>query len=223
MKYFEKDFLDFFKELKKNNNKDWFDENRKRYEKVVKDPFKQLNMDLINEISKIDEPLHITPKESIFRINRDIRFSKDKTPYKTNTSAVIAPGGRKDHLNPGLYYEFSAEQLFIVGGVWKAEKDMLYKIRSFIADEYKDLREAMNTPEFKKKFGGEIHGEKNKVVPKDLKDAASKEELIFNKQWYYQAKLDSKLIIGDRIFETIIEHYLAAQPVKEFFVDAINS
>jgi uncharacterized protein (TIGR02453 family) len=223
MKYFEQDFIDFFLELEKNNNKDWFDENRKLYEKSIKEPFKRFTEDLIVEISNIDEPLPITAKDSIFRINRDIRFSKDKTPYKINTSAAIAPGGRKDYINPGLYYQLSAHDVWVVGGVWKAEKDMLYKIRSFIADEYKDLRDAMNFPAFKEKYSGEILGDKNKVVPKDLKEAAAKEELIFNKQWYYQAKLPSDIITSDNLFETVIEHYLAAQPVKEFFVEAINS
>ena len=95
MPYFEKDFLEFFKELEKNNNKDWFDANRKRYEKVIKDPFKAFVQKMIDRMHELDSSVIIQPKDCIFRINRDIRFSKDKTPYKSNVSAVVGVGGKK--------------------------------------------------------------------------------------------------------------------------------
>ena len=90
MKYFSSDYLEFFKELAPNNNKDWFDKNRKRYIDSVKEPFKKFVTDLIQEISKVDDEVQIEAKDAIFRINRDIRFSKDKTPYKLNNSAIIS-------------------------------------------------------------------------------------------------------------------------------------
>src|SRR6056300_1464554 len=101
-----KEYFDFFAELEKNNNKEWFDKNRKRYAKHVKEPFKKLVSDLITEVSFIDSDIAtLEPKNAIFRINRDIRFSNDKTPYKTFNGAVIAPKGKKDHTTPGIYVE----------------------------------------------------------------------------------------------------------------------
>ena len=99
--YFSPDFLQFFKELAANNHKEWFDENRKRYETVVKKPFEVFVQHAIDEMAKLDPRLsELDPKKCIFRINRDIRFSKDKAPYKLNRSAAISVGGRNDMIEP---------------------------------------------------------------------------------------------------------------------------
>jgi hypothetical protein len=103
MTCFTTDFNAFFMDLAKNNNKEWFDANRKRYESSVKKPFHAFVGEAIQRIGKLDRTVAIEPKEAIFRINRDIRFSKDKTPYKLSCSAIISPAGRKDHAVPGLY------------------------------------------------------------------------------------------------------------------------
>ena len=109
MTYFSIDFLDFFKELAGNNHKDWFDLNRKRYEANIKKTFEVFITDLITQINKHDEKIEITYKEAIFRINRDVRFSKNKEPYKLNRSAIISPKGKKDKAFPGLYLEMGPE------------------------------------------------------------------------------------------------------------------
>ncbi len=132
MKYFTEDYLSFFKELASNNNKDWFDKNRKRYENTVREPFKNFISDLIDEVSKQDPEVQIEPKEAIFRINRDIRFSKDKTPYKLNNSAIISKTGRKDKSYPGLYIELGPEKLGIYGGVYMPDTKQVQKIRQHI-------------------------------------------------------------------------------------------
>src|SRR5690606_4197407 len=96
MAYFTSDFIEFFKELAANNNKEWFDENRERYQKNVKIPFEKFVAALMAELKKDDPELTGDPKKAIFRINRDIRFAKDKTPYKLNRSAAISKYGKKD-------------------------------------------------------------------------------------------------------------------------------
>jgi len=96
MSYFTKDFIKFLKGLNKNNEREWFHANKKDYVTHVKDPFKAFVQLIIDKMQKVDPTVVITPKDAIFRINRDIRFSKDKTPYKTNVSAAISAGGRKD-------------------------------------------------------------------------------------------------------------------------------
>ena len=83
MAWFTSDFNTFFKDLARNNNKEWFDANRKRYEASMKQPFESFTTEVIKRVAKHDKSVKIGPKEAIFRINRDIRFSKDKTPYKT--------------------------------------------------------------------------------------------------------------------------------------------
>ena len=99
MAYFTKDFTKFLKDLEKNNNREWFNENKKRYEESVKEPFYNFIDEMIMRINAIDNNVAIQPKDAIFRIYKDVRFSKDKLPYKTQVSAVISPGGRKDMTN----------------------------------------------------------------------------------------------------------------------------
>ena len=94
--WFTQDFIDFFSELEKNNTKEWFDANRKRYEKSVKIPFSAFTQAFINEVAKDDPELQQEAKNCTFRINRDIRFSNDKTPYKSTSSAIITKGGKKN-------------------------------------------------------------------------------------------------------------------------------
>ena len=84
MSYFDTDFLNFFQELNQNNTKTWFDNNRKRYEKTIKEPFYEFIQELILRLQDEDKDLYTEPKESIFRINNDLRFTREKTPYKTH-------------------------------------------------------------------------------------------------------------------------------------------
>lgn len=222
MAYFNQDFLDFFIELAGNNHKDWFDENRKRYEKEVKDPFKKFVQDGIDMISEFNSEIQVEPKDCIFRINRDIRFSKDKTPYKTRVSAVISPGGKKDRTNPGIYMELSPEHFRIYSGVFGLDKEDLLAVREYIADNAKEFNKLTSDKKFTTAFG-EIRGEKNKILPKHLKEAGEKTPLIFNKNWYYFAEHKPETILQEDLLEIIKDRYLISKPLGDFFTKAIRS
>lgn len=222
MAYFEKDFLDFFTELEKNNNKDWFDQNRKRYEKSVKKPFTAFVQKMIERMQEIDPSILVQPKHCVFRINRDIRFSKDKTPYKTNVSAVIGRGGKKDKTNPTMYFELSPRDVRIYSGVYMMEKEQLYNIRQEIAYSMDEFKKLVADKSFVKTFG-EIHGEKNKRLDKDLIESAEKQPLIFNKNFYYFKKFDSKIILKDNLDDILMDTYKVAIPLNNFFQRALDN
>ncbi len=221
MTYFTKDYLQFFKELTKNNHKDWFDENRKRYKTSVKDPFSNFVNALIDEIHAFDTQIMITSKEAVFRINRDIRFSKDKTPYKNNNSAIISPKGRKDKTSPGIYIQFNHESLGIYGGLYMCDTKQLKSVRQYIIEHLDEFNQCLNDKEFVKKYG-QIHGEKNKRIDKIFVEHAEKQPLLYNKQFYYYTELDPKIILSDHLMETIMEYYHAGRKMKDFLADAIN-
>ncbi|MDC9724002.1 MAG: DUF2461 domain-containing protein [Urechidicola sp.] len=181
MYYFTKDYLQFFKDLAANNNKDWFDKNRKRYENIVREPFKIFITDLIDELSKEDAEIQITQKEAIFRINRDIRFSKDKTPYKLNNSAIISKGGRKDKSYPGIYVELGPEKLGVYGGVFGPDTQQVEKVRNYISKNTKEFNSLVSDKKFIKAFE-EIKGKKAKRIPKQYKEIGEGQPLIYNKQ-----------------------------------------
>lgn len=222
MTFFSKDFLQFFIDLAPNNNKDWFDINRKRYENFVKEPFKNFVQHTINELAKTDKSFKdLEAKDCIFRINRDIRFAKDKAPYKMMVSAVIAPGGKKSKAVNGVYFEFGPEQVSVYGGVYEIDKDDLLTVREGIARDISKFQAAYNNPIFKKVFG-EIKGEKNKIIPKELKAAAEKEPLIFNKQWYFYAQFDPETVLSDDLDKLILNCYEAGRPVENYFSGLIK-
>ena len=135
MSYFSPDFIQFFKDLRSNNEREWFHANKKRFETTVKKPFESFISDVIELLSVHDKHILITPKEAIFRIYRDTRFSKDKTPYKTHMSAVVSRGGRKDLTSPGVYLECNDEHFRIYSGVYMPNSKQLQRIREAIASQ----------------------------------------------------------------------------------------
>lgn len=219
MKFFNKAFIDFFRDLRSNNNRDWFKENKKRYETEVKEPFKSFVGHMILKMRELDPDVLIAPKDAIFRIYRDIRFSKDKTPYKEHVSAVLSKGGRKDMTTPGIYLQMNDEEIRIYSGIYKPDKKCLEDIRTHIAANPKKFKELYSDPKFKKTFG-EIRGEKNKRLPKYFQEASKEEPLIFNKGFYYFDSLSPEVALKDGFDDIIIEHYQIAKPLNDFFQEA---
>lgn len=222
MKYFSDDYLEFFKELAANNHKDWFDINRKRYETVVREPFKVFVGDLIKELAVNEPDLDIEPKDAIFRINRDIRFSKDKTPYKLNNSAIISSKGRKDKNHPGIYIELGPEKLAFYGGIYMPDSKQVQKLRTYFKDHLEELQGLIEAPGFKHSFGN-IAGDKSKRIPKEFKEVAEIQPLLMNKQWYYFAHESPDVILSDRLMPAVLALETVASPIKDFLTKALYS
>ena len=222
MTFFNQDFLQFFMDLAGNNNKDWFDQNRKRYEVNVKDAFKNFVTHIITKLAEEDPAFKdLEASSCIFRINRDIRFSKDKTPYKMNVSAVVTPEGKKSKAINGVYFELGPEHVRVYGGVYEIDKDDLLTVREGIAKNPEKFKKLYSEASFKNVFG-EILGEKNKVIPKELKEAAEKEPLIYNKQWYFYKQFDAEVVLSENLDQLILDCYKAGQPVEKFFNELIK-
>lgn len=131
--------LNFLKSLKKNNSKEWFDKNRKAYE-TAKGDFAGFVQEVINQFSKKEPAVSgMLAKNCMFRINRDVRFSKDKSPYKTNMGAYINPGGKKSILG-GYYFHCEPGQAFMGGGLWMPMPPELSKIRQEIDYNFADFK-----------------------------------------------------------------------------------
>jgi uncharacterized protein (TIGR02453 family) len=222
MSFFKQDFLDFFIELAPNNNKDWFDANRKRYEYSVREPFKLFVNHIISKIAETDDRFEeLDAKDCIFRINRDIRFSKDKTPYKMQVSAVVAPEGKKSKAINGVYFELGPEHLRVYGGVYEIDKEDLMKLRIGIAENPDTFKKLYSESSFVNMYG-ELQGQKNKIIAKELKEAAEKEPLIYNKQWYFYTQFEPETILRDDIDEVILGCYNVGKPIQLYFNDLIK-
>ncbi|MEM6526080.1 MAG: DUF2461 domain-containing protein, partial [Bacteroidota bacterium] len=171
MGHFTKDFILFFRDLEKHNNKEWFDENRKRYETAVKKPLYSFVDEMIGRINAEDPEVQIQAKDAVTRINRDTRFSPDKTPYNTHMGAVISSAGRKDKSVPGVFLRLDTSGIHIFGGAHGISTQQIAKIRGAIAEDPEGFMRLITEPEFVKKFG-EIKGDRSKRMPKEFADLA---------------------------------------------------
>jgi uncharacterized protein (TIGR02453 family) len=222
MASFTQDFLQFFRDLEKNNNKEWFDKNRKRYQSSVKEPFYTFVDHMIGLVNERDPTVQITAKDAVMRINRDIRFSPDKTPYNVHYGAIISSAGRKDKSVPGIFIRFSPDYIGLFGGVHGIDNQQLYKIRTAIAKDVEAFQSLIGEKEFTKKFGS-ILGDKHKRVPSDFKEVSEKEPLIANKEFYYGAKLDPELITDDQLPAILMQYWDVANPVRTFLAKAVST
>jgi len=221
MGHFSSDYIAFFEELSKYNHKTWFDQNRKRFEQIVKNPFYAFVEEMIVRIYSDDSDVLISPEEAIFRIFRDVRFSKDKTPYKTHMSAIISPGGRKAKNRPGFYFQIGAAGIKIYSGVYELDKARLERTRRYMVNHLKQLEKIINNNEFTKLFG-EILGEKHKRIPPEFQDAVDKQPLIANKVFYVTADMDKSTITNPALSELMMKYYFGAKPLLQFLNHALE-
>lgn len=210
----------FFQELSKHNEKAWFHANKARFENDIKAPFTDFVQIMIMLIGQEGPPLAITPKEAMFRIYRDVRFSKDKTPYKTHVGAVIAPGGRKDP-GPGFYIQVGAEGMMVAGGCFQPGKAGLLNIRKEIARDPARIGELVNEPAFQEAFGA-LKGDRNKILPKEFKTVLAEQPLIANKQFYYTAELGIELLADERLPRHILGLYRIGKPLNDYFAPSFR-
>ena len=221
MAYFTEDFSQFFMDLAGNNNTEWFHANKQRYEKSVKEPFQVFIGKVIEEISKLDPEYQINPKECVFRLHRDVRFSKDKSSYKLFSSAAITKNGRKDKSLPGVYIRLSPENITIMGRCYQPSILQLRKIRNAISADPKAFRALIENEDFKEKFGT-IKGDVNKRIPKEFQEAFKVEPLIANKQFYYGATLPPETITNKNLAILVMDYWKTMQPLNDFFTEAIT-
>ncbi len=220
--YFTQDFIAFFRGLEENNDREWFNAHKKQYEAVVKAPFEEFVKELIDRMHEQDHRILLTPKDAIFRIYKDTRFSADKTPYKIFTSAVIAPGGRKDPNADGIYLELGGRHARIYSGAYQPEKDQLLRIREKIAAEPKRFNALISDKVFITHFG-EIRGEKNKVLPATLKEAAQLQPLIYNKAFYYFTEWPPESIVKKDFMADLLKRYQIIKPLTAFIIEAVQN
>src|SRR5210317_1561920 len=136
MSYFTKETIEFLSGLRENNKKEWFHENKKTYEKSVKEPFKGFVSELIFRIQEFDRDLTMEAKDAIFRINRDMRFSKDKSPYKTWISANMNNKGKRTTPNSvGYYVHIDPDFVQLGGGSYHIDKHGTHAVRTAIMEE----------------------------------------------------------------------------------------
>lgn len=214
--------FDFLTLLRENNNRAWYHQNKKMYQEA-KAAIEEFLDHLIPELIKLNPALQgLTPKTTMFRIFRDIRFSKDKTPYKTNFGAVISPGGRKSPYS-GLYLHIEPGNSMTGGGIYKPQKEVLNAVRQEIYYNGDKLREIIKEPRFREWFG-EIQsmGDELKRMPKGYETNSPNADLLKLKTITVMHPLTDDVLMSDKAMEEIIKSYEILQPFNDFFNEAID-
>jgi uncharacterized protein (TIGR02453 family) len=215
--------IKFLKDLKKNNNKPWFDINRPAYETAKKD-FEKFIQQVIDKLSISDETIGgIKAKECMFRINRDVRFSKDKSPYKTNFGAFINKGGKKSNL-AGYYFHMEPGSSFVGGGLWMPMPKELALVRQEIDYCFKEFKKITGAAGFKKTYGEIYEGDDNKLkrVPKGYEAENPAAEFLKLKSFTAMKLIADNELTAPELIKKSVAALQALQPLIEFINRSIK-
>ena len=170
-KGFHEETLKFLVELKLNNRKEWFDENRKRYDRYIMEPSRAFVNSIGERLREISPDLMAEPRvnKSLFRLNRDVRFSPDRSPYQTHLGLIFWEGPRKRMECPGFYMQIDADQIMFAGGMYMLPKDLLEPYRKVVAEEG-PAGELEDAVELVKSTGIEIGGQHYKRTPRNFQE-----------------------------------------------------
>lgn len=206
----------FLKQLAKNNSKEWFDENRKQYE-TSKAEFEKIVKAVIDKSALFDKELAgIEAKKCLFRINRDIRFSKDKSPYKLNMGASINPGGKKE-MGAGYYIHIQPGKSFLAGGCYMPPPDVLAKIRQEIDYNTKDFKKILANKDFKTYFKElSDEGDKLKTAPKGYAKDHPELSLLQHKHFIVVHDLKDEQIMDKNFPTYAAKVFKAIHPLNLF-------
>lgn len=213
--------LKFLKELKKNNNKPWFDANRKKYEEAKVD-FISFVDNTIAAITKFDPSVSgIKAKECIFRINRDIRFSKDKSPYKSNMGAYINPGGKKIN-TPGYYFHCEPGQSFAAGGLYLPVPEDLAKVRQEIDYNFDEWKKIVNDKIFKKYFTKVDGIEVLSRPPKGYAEDNPAIDYLKMKSFIVSRPLTDAELTGKSLVKEVTKTFSTMKPMLDYLNHALQ-
>lgn len=214
--------IDFLKKIKSNNNKEWFDKNKEKY-LAAKEEFEAVVEKIIKAVHKSDKKIsaEMKGKDCTFRIYKDVRFSKDKTPYKTNMGASINPGGKKS-LVAGYYLHVEpGGSSFLAGGVYMPEPQLLSAIRQEIDYNAAPLLKILNSASFKKYFKGFDDEGKLKTAPKGFEKDHPQLEFLKNKHFVVSHKLSDKQLLDKNFPDQVALGFKAMQPLLEYLREAV--
>jgi uncharacterized protein (TIGR02453 family) len=212
---FPKEMTTFFRGLKRNNRREWFQPRKETFDLHVKGPMTELVEALNSEFAKF-APQYVTdPKKAIFRIYRDTRFSPDKTPYKTHIAASFRRRGGEQMAVSGYYFSISNEQIEIAGGIYHPAPDTTLLVRTHIAENYEELRRILADKMLRRRVGA-LQGDELSRAPKGFDPRHPAIDLIKKKDWILDMELEPSLATTPRLRREIADRFRLMTPLIEF-------
>lgn len=221
---FPKDFFAFFAELKANNERPWFEANKQRFRDSVQAPMSDFIAAMAPHLSKISREFVADPRPhggSMFRIHRDVRFARDKRPYKEHAACQFRHRLGRDVHAPGFYFHVAPDEVFFGGGLWMPEADVLAKIRGRIAARPKDWKKVVGNPKFAKSFGA-IEGEQLTRAPRGFDLAHPYIDDIRRKSFVAGIDSTAKAARGEDLVGRVAECFNSLTPLMKFLCAAVE-
>ncbi len=212
---FRPEAIKFLRGLKKNNDREWFQPRKEIFETEVKAPMTELVAALQRGIAQTAPEYQQDPAKCVYRIYRDTRFSKDKTPYKTHISAALKAQGLSRDASAVFYFHISAAELVIAAGCYMPGPNELRALRTHIADHHEEFAKLCRAPKLRAALG-ELQGTQLNRVPKGFAVNHPAEALIRQKQFYFGRELDPALATTPDLFKELSQALQAALPVMRF-------
>jgi uncharacterized protein (TIGR02453 family) len=205
----------FFRSLKRNNRREWFQPRKHIYDAQVRAPMIDLVNALGAEMMKFAPAYVREPQTAIYRIYRDTRFSPDKTPYKTHIAAVFPRRGLEKHACAGLYFSVSPEEIEVAGGVYMPAAGELRAIRLHLLDNHEEFRSLVADRSLRRLMG-ELQGDRLSRVPKGFPAEHPAADLVRYKQWLLFLTLDPALATSPKLLPELAKRFRAMMPFIEF-------
>jgi len=212
--------LEFLKRLRRNNNRPWFQKHKEEYEELVRFPMQSLIAGIARRMADSAPDMEFHPRKSIFRIYRDTRFSKNKTPYKTNIAASFKFRGAKSPTeNPGLYLGIEPGEIYVGGGLYMPTGPQLKKIRQSMAARPDDFLDIVTNARFRKEFGG-IEGDRLQRAPLGYPPNHPMIEYLKHRQFYIGKEYGDAVCRRANFLETVVAVYEMCLPFVRWLKDA---
>jgi uncharacterized protein (TIGR02453 family) len=205
----------FLKALKRNNDREWFHARKDQYEEHVRQPMIEVIERLAVDFKSFAPELVASPKQSMFRIYRDTRFSSDKKPLKTHAAAVFRTRALPKPKGAGLYFEVAPGWVWIGGGMWRPEPPELVRIREHIADTWPEMRAITRSAAFRKRFG-EISGDQLTRVPRGYAADHPAADYLKFKNFFGGAEFPASLAYSKQFYPTLVATFKALMPLVRF-------
>jgi uncharacterized protein (TIGR02453 family) len=212
---FPPETLRFLRQLKRNNNREWLLAHKDVYELKVKAPMTDLVLALGDELQPSAPEFVFDPKRAIYRIYRDIRFSADKSPYKTHVAAIFIPRGVPKKTGACLYFHIEPEQVMIAGGVYMPDSSTLRALRRHIAEHWSELQAITRQRNFKKMLG-DLQGERLTRPPSGFAANHPAIETLKQKQFYVSKTEPAELAQEPKLFKRLVTLFSAMLPLVRF-------
>ena len=209
----------FLNDLKENNNRSWFNENKARYEEAQAEMI-AFAESLLEQMGQYDELVPMTAKQSLFRIYRDVRFSKNKTPYKLSLSGRMKRA--TEQLRGGMYYHIEPKGSFVAGGFWAPNSKDLKHIRQKLELDAAPLRAIISDKTFKQ-FFGELQGEKVKTAPRGFSIDHPNIEFIRMKQFLVSRSFTDEEVLSDDFLDQLVLTFRQMRPFFDYMSEVLTT